>query len=88
MRAALALVARGECALGIVYQTDAVLSDQVVWVGQLPESSHKAIVYPGALLKQHQPQAEGFWQFLQSPQAAEVFRRYGFDPLMDEAHYC
>lgn len=81
VRAALALVARGECALGIVYQTDATLSEQVIQVAPLPASSHKAIVYPGALLKQHQAQAESFWQFLQSPAAATVFRKYGFDPL-------
>jgi len=81
VRAALALVARGECALGIVYQTDAALSAQVQVVSQLPAASHKPIVYPGALLRRHQPEALDFWQFLQAPAAAEVFRRYGFTPL-------
>ncbi len=86
VRAALALVARGECALGIVYQTDAALSEQVQPVAALPASSHKAIVYPGALLKRHSPEAESLWQFLQSPAAAQVFRRYGFNPLDTESH--
>lgn len=86
VRAALALVARGECALGIVYQTDAALSEQVIQVAQLPASSHQAIVYPGALLKRHSPGAEALWQFLQSPAAAKVFRTYGFEPLASERH--
>ena len=39
VRAALALVERGEAPLGVVYATDALASDKVEVVRELPESS-------------------------------------------------
>ena len=50
MRAALALVERGEAALGIVYATDALASDAVEVLETFPESSHPPIRYPAAVL--------------------------------------
>jgi len=46
VRAALALVARGEAALGIVYSTDAKVEPGVKIVGTFPTDSHPAIIYP------------------------------------------
>ena len=48
VRAALALVARGEAALGIVYETDAKVEPDVKIVGAFPADSHPPIVYPVA----------------------------------------
>ena len=48
VRAALALVARGEAPLGIVYQTDAAADPSVKIVGTFPEDTHPPIVYPMA----------------------------------------
>ncbi len=48
VRAALALVARGEATLGIVYSTDAKVEPGVKIVGTFPANSHPAIIYPVA----------------------------------------
>ena len=46
VRAALALVARGEAPLGIVYATDAALVEGVHVAGTIPAALHEPIVYP------------------------------------------
>jgi molybdate transport system substrate-binding protein len=78
VRTALAFVERGECALGIVYKTDAQLSKKVTLVASFPAESHLPIVYPGGLTKNAGPEAKAFWQFLQTRPALDVFARYGF----------
>ena len=79
VRMALALVELGEAPLGLVYASDALVSDKVKVVGRFPASSHPAIVYPAAILAgRDTPAARAFLEFLQGPQAAAVFRRYGF----------
>lgn len=78
VRTALAFVERGECALGIVYKTDAQLSKKVKVVVAFPAASHTPIEYPGALTKNAGAESKAFWVFLQSDQAKAVFARYGF----------
>ena len=79
VRAALALVERGEAALGIVYATDAAITDKVKVVGVFPEDSHPRIVYPVALVKGNETtSAKRFLEFLKSPEAGTVFKKYGF----------
>ncbi len=78
VRAALAFVERGECAAGIVYETDARISSKVEIVGILPEDSHDAIVYPVAMIVDHQPAAQDFLDYLNSPAASRIFANYGF----------
>jgi molybdate transport system substrate-binding protein len=79
VRAALALVARGEAPLGIVYATDAAAEPKVRVVGTFPAASHVPITYPVAVLTaSRSPQAEALRAFLLSPVAQGVFRRYGF----------
>src|ERR1700733_11673957 len=46
VRAALALVSRGEAPLGIVYRTDALVEKKVRIVAEFPASSHDPIIYP------------------------------------------
>lgn len=79
VRTALAFVERGECALGIVYKTDALMSKKVKVIARFPSDSHLPIVYPGALTKKAGSDASSFWQFLQSVTAANIFRGYGFN---------
>lgn len=78
VRTALVFVERGECPLGIVYSTDAKASKKVSLVASFPSASHLPIIYPAALTAKASPDAQQFWNYLQSPAAAEVFKRYGF----------
>jgi len=79
VRAALALVERGEAPLGIVYATDARASKKVRILGVFPAASHPPITYPLAVLKSAtSPDAEGFRQFLISRPGKAIFARYGF----------
>ena len=65
VRAALALVARGEAKLGIVYATDANAEKQVEVAGVFPEDSHPPIVYPvGVINSSKNPDAEAFVTYL------------------------
>ncbi|TVV70510.1 molybdate ABC transporter substrate-binding protein, partial [Sphingomonas solaris] len=67
VRAALALVERGEAPLGIVYATDARAAPKVAVVGVFPAASHPPITYPIArLTTATSPDAEGFRAFLVS----------------------
>jgi molybdate transport system substrate-binding protein len=80
VRAALALVARGEAPLGIVYRTDALVEKKVRIVAEFPANSHDPIVYPVATTAHAQAGAADFVKFLSSPTAQAVFSKYGFDP--------
>ena len=51
VRAALLLVERGEAPAGIVYATDAAISQQVKVAGVFPPGSHPPITYPFAVVK-------------------------------------
>ncbi len=81
VRTALAFVERGECALGVVYKTDAMISKKVAVVANFPAESHAPIVYPGGLIKGADAEGSAFWEYLQSDAARVVFVRYGFSVL-------
>jgi molybdate transport system substrate-binding protein len=81
VRAALALVARGEAPLGIVYETDAKVEPGVKIIGTFPADSHPPIVYPFAATAGAKPQAERYLAFLRSAAAKAIFERYGFTML-------
>jgi molybdate transport system substrate-binding protein len=82
VRAALALVARGEAPLGIVYATDAVAEPGVSVVGTFPADSHDPIVYPAAVTAEStHPEADAFLAFLASDAARPFFARQGFTAL-------
>lgn len=79
VRAALALVARGEAPLGVVYATDALAEPRVRVVDAFPVGSHRPITYPLArIARSTNPEGEAFRRFLLSPAARAIFRRYGF----------
>ena len=82
VRAALAFVSHGEAPLGVVYDTDAKVDPGVRIVDLFPESTHPRILYPAALTRTaHGPQATAYLAFLEGPEAAAVFRRFGFQVL-------
>ncbi len=79
VRAALALVARGEAPFGIVYHTDAMAERKVRVVGEFAPSLHPPIVYPAAVpADSRSPHAAAFLTFLQSADARVVWRKFGF----------
>ena len=79
VRAALALVERGEAPLGIVYATDAKVSKEVKAIGVFPQDSYKPADYPVAILKDHNnAETQAFLKYLESPEAKKVFVNYGF----------
>ena len=79
VRAALALVARGETALGIVYGTDAFAEKGVRIVDTFPAASHPPILYPAAVVAASaSPGARPLLDYLRSPSAAPVWEKYGF----------
>jgi len=79
VRAALALVERGQVDRGIVYATDAQASEDVEVVYRFPESSHPPIRYPAALLASSgKPAARAFLEYLDSLEGRAIFRRHGF----------
>jgi molybdate transport system substrate-binding protein len=82
VRAALALVARGEAPFGIVYVTDALAERHVRIVDTFPESTHPAILYPIAIVaSSRSPAAKALVDVLHSVPARAIWARHGFLPL-------
>lgn len=82
VRAALALVSRGEAPYGIVYQTDAAADPEVKIVGTFPADSHKPIIYPIAITADSKsPDAAAYVEFVKSDKAAALFVEQGFTIL-------
>ncbi|MFJ5790174.1 molybdate ABC transporter substrate-binding protein [Lysinibacillus sp. NPDC093197] len=65
---------------GMVYKTDALVSDKVDIVATADKAMHAPIIYPVGVLKasKHAQEAEDFYQFLQSDEAMNIFKKYGF----------
>jgi molybdate transport system substrate-binding protein len=82
VRAALALVGRGEAPLGIVYETDAKVEPNVKIVGAFPADSHAPITYPFALTATANAAAAQYLAFLRSQGAKAIFEKYGFTYLI------
>ncbi len=82
VRAALALVQRGEAPLGIVYATDTRGVDGVKVIGTFPDDSHDPIVYPMGIVAGHdRPEVRAFFDFLLSAEGKALFKSYGFKTL-------
>jgi molybdate transport system substrate-binding protein len=81
-RAALAFVERGEAPLGLVYATDAAVSDRVAVLATIPPDAHPPITYPVAAVGDHRSDdVDRLLEHLASPGAMAIFARYGFlDP--------
>jgi len=80
VRAALALVSRGEAPFGIVYRTDALADKGVKVVDTFPPDSHPPIVYPAAMLAASTSAgARPLLDYLRSASARSVWEKYGFE---------
>jgi molybdate transport system substrate-binding protein len=85
VRAALALVARGETPLGVVYSTDARAEPRVRVVANFPASSHPPITYSAAPVQRQDGSgdpagAKAFLDFLNGADGQALLRRFGFAP--------
>ncbi len=79
VRAAMALVERGEAPFGVVYATDAAVSPRVEVAATFPGESHPQITYPFALVAGHdKPAARAFLAAMRGSAATAVFRKFGF----------
>ena len=80
VRQVLSFVESGNADAGLVYATDAKISQQVKQVATAPANSHSPIVYPLAVLKSSKngSAAREYVQFLSSNRAGAVFQKYGF----------
>jgi molybdate transport system substrate-binding protein len=84
VRAALALVSRGEAPLGIVYATDAKADPNVKVLDTFPADTHPPIIYPAAVLaKATSPDAQAFLEYLKSETASKLFADQGFALLAE-----
>ncbi|MBU0678737.1 MAG: molybdate ABC transporter substrate-binding protein [Verrucomicrobia bacterium] len=78
VRAALATVERGEAQLGIVYKTDAAISEKVRVVAVFPPELHDPIRYSVACCRPSRPGAKRLLDFMVSPAAAKLAEALGF----------
>ena len=80
VRQVLASVESGNADTGLVYATDAKISNRVKVVVTADEKYHSPIIYPLAVVKRSKNvnAAKEFSQFLSSNQAKVVFKKYGF----------
>ncbi|MFZ3323034.1 MAG: molybdate ABC transporter substrate-binding protein [Usitatibacter sp.] len=79
VRAALALVSRGEAPLGVVYSTDAFLDKRVRIVDTFPANTHPPVEYRMARLKRGtSPSVTALQTYLASPEALIIFKQFGF----------
>lgn len=81
VRYALCYVETGAAEAGLVYATDAAITDSVKVVTEIDPALTEPIRYPIVLLTGAAdcPAAESFYQYLTGPEAAEVFRKHGFE---------
>jgi molybdate transport system substrate-binding protein len=81
VRQVLDYVSRGEVEAGFVFATDAAIAKGKVKI-VAGVQGHQPIVYPAALVAAGQKQAlaQSFLDFILSPAAQEIFKKYGFGP--------
>jgi molybdate transport system substrate-binding protein len=83
VRQVLNYVATGNVDAGIVYTSDAKVSDNVKVVATASEDSHSPVVYPIAVLQDsaNPEAAKELENFLFTPEAQTIFEEYGFMPV-------
>lgn len=80
VRQVLAAVETGNAEAGLVYATDAKISNKVKVVVAADDKFHSPIVYPIAVVKssKNPTAAKEFVQFLSGNQAKDILKKYGF----------
>ncbi|AJY77588.1 molybdenum ABC transporter substrate-binding protein [Paenibacillus beijingensis] len=80
VRQVLSYVETGNADAGFVYRTDALATDKAKIAFAVAPSLYKPIVYPAGIVKatKNRDAAAAFYQYLQSEESLDVFRKYGF----------
>jgi len=80
VRQVLSYVESGNVEAGIVYATDANISDRVKIIAAAPENINARIVFPVAIIASSSQvdAATKYEDFLFSPRASDIFKKYGF----------
>lgn len=81
VRQVLSWVESGDADCGVVYATDAAVSDKVKVDCKAPADSHKPVIYPAAIIKdtKNMDEARKFMQFVTDDKVKPVFEKYGFE---------
>lgn len=81
VRTALAMVARGDLALAIVYKSDLKVDPRVSEAYRFTPELHSKIQYLAALTNTAKPPAEAFLKYLKSPTAQTILQKFGFSAV-------
>jgi molybdate transport system substrate-binding protein len=82
VRGALALVAKGEAKLGVVYGSDVLAEPKVAVAATFPEDSHAPIRYPATVVAASQnADASAFVVFLLGDEAQAILKKDGFSAV-------
>lgn len=81
VRQVLSWVETGEVDCGVVYATDAAISDKVKVLLEAPAGTHKPVVYPAAMVSSSKnPEiAKDFLAYLSQDEQKAILAKYGFD---------
>ena len=87
VRQVLTYVETGNVDAGIVYATDAKISNKVKVAAIAPADSHSPVIYPMAVIKdsKNPTTAREFVEFLSSKPASEIFIKHGFTPFSNKS---
>lgn len=80
VRQVLTWVESGEVDCGVVYMTDAKISDKVTVVCEAPEKAADPVIYPVAVLKdsKYKDESQKFVDYLKTDEILKLFESYGF----------
>lgn len=80
VREVLTWVESGNADAGILYRTDALVSEKVKIAAAAPGDSHSPVAYPAAVIRnsRNSTAAEAFLAYLSGSKAREVFTKFGF----------
>jgi molybdate transport system substrate-binding protein len=76
-------VGEGSAEVGVVYATDAATTKKVEVIAELPDGVlNTKVIYPVGRVaaSAHTEEADLFIRFLQTPEALDIFKAYGFSP--------
>ena len=81
VRSALRMVELGECELGIVYYSDAIVSKKVRITGVFPGNSHTPIIFTALLSKTAKTKSIGFYHMLINNNFEDIWEKNGFTSM-------